>query len=102
MPCSRNFHQIKKKRQQKLMKSGWRWYGADDAISLKEIRQAGVTDVVAALYRRKAGEIWPVEEIKAQADAVRAAGMEWSVVECPYIGSMLRYRPRRRWRPSCV
>ena len=63
------------------MKSGWRWYGADDAISLKEIRQAGVTDVVAALYRRKAGEIWPVEEIKAQADAVRAAGMEWSVVE---------------------
>jgi mannonate dehydratase len=36
------------------MKSGWRWYGADDAISLKEIRQAGVTDVVAALYRRKA------------------------------------------------
>ena len=63
------------------MKSGWRWYGPDDAISLKEIRQAGVTDVVAALYRRKAGEIWPVEEIKAQADAVRAAGMEWTVVE---------------------
>ncbi len=63
------------------MKSGWRWYGADDAISLKEIRQAGVTDVVAALYRRKAGEIWPVEEIRAQADAVRDAGMEWSVVE---------------------
>ena len=63
------------------MKSGWRWYGSDDAISLKEIRQAGVTDVVAALYRRKAGEIWPVEEIKAQADAVRAAGMEWTVVE---------------------
>ena len=63
------------------MKSGWRWYGADDAISLKEIRQAGVTDVVAALYRRRAGEIWPVEEIRAQADAVRAAGMEWSVVE---------------------
>ena len=75
MPCSRIFKQIKKKRQQKLMKSGWRWYGADDAISLKEIRQAGVTDVVAALYRRRAGEIWPVEEIRAQADAVRAAGV---------------------------
>lgn len=32
------------------MKAGWRWYGAKDAISLREIRQAGVTDVVAVLY----------------------------------------------------
>ena len=63
------------------MKSGWRWYGADDAISLKEIRQAGVTDVVAALYRRKVGDVWPVDEIRAYADEVRNAGMEWSVVE---------------------
>ena len=32
------------------MKQGWRWYGDRAPISLKEIRQAGVTDVVAALY----------------------------------------------------
>ena len=31
------------------MKQGWRWYGDADAITLKEIRQAGVTDIVAAL-----------------------------------------------------
>ena len=42
------------------MKQGWRWYGDRDAISLKEIHQAGVTDVVAALYERKPGEVWPV------------------------------------------
>ena len=48
------------------MKQGWRWYGDRDAITLKEIRQAGVTDVVAAMYERKPGEVWTVEEISAQ------------------------------------
>ncbi len=48
------------------MKQGWRWYGDRDAITLKEIRQAGVTDIVAALYERKPGEVWPVAEIKAR------------------------------------
>ena len=63
------------------MKQGWRWYGERDAISLREIRQAGVTDVVAALYGRKPGEVWPVSEIRALAAKVKAAGMTWSVVE---------------------
>ena len=63
------------------MKQGWRWYGDADAITLKEIRQAGVTDIVAALYERKPGEVWPVAEIKARAKKVKDAGMTWSVVE---------------------
>lgn len=63
------------------MKQGWRWYGDNDAITLKEIKQAGVTDIVAALYERKPGEVWPVSEIKARAKKVRDAGMIWSVVE---------------------
>lgn len=43
------------------MKAGWRWYGAKDAISLREIRQAGVTDVVAALYGRRCGLVFGLE-----------------------------------------
>ena len=63
------------------MKAGWRWYGDKDAISLREIRQAGVTDVVSALYNRRPGEVWPIEEIRAMAEEVKNAGMVWSVVE---------------------
>ena len=63
------------------MKQGWRWYGDADAITLKEIRQAGVTDIVAALYERRPGEVWPVAEIRARAKKVKDAGMTWSVVE---------------------
>lgn len=74
------------------MKQGWRWYGTNDAISLKEIRQAGVTDVVAALYERKCGEVWPVEEIKARQKAVRDAGMEWSVVESVPVHESIKKR----------
>ena len=63
------------------MKAGWRWFGSSDAISLAEIRQAGVTDVVTSLYHRKPGDVWPLREIRACADAVRKASMTWSVVE---------------------
>ena len=79
------------------MKQGWRWYGENDAITLKEIRQAGVTDVVAALYRRKPGEVWPVSEIQALAKKVKDAGMTWSVVrsEERRVGKECR----SRWSP---
>ena len=63
------------------MKQAWRWFGDADAISLKEIRQAGVTDIVAALYERQPGEVWPVGEIRSRQRKVAAAGMAWSVVE---------------------
>ena len=63
------------------MKQGWHWYGDADAITLQEIRQAWVTDIVAALYERKPGEVWPVAEIQARAKKVKDAGMTWSVVE---------------------
>ena len=63
------------------MKAGWRWFGPSDAISLAEIRQAGVTDIVTSLYSHRPGDVWPLREIKACAAEVRKAGMAWSVVE---------------------
>ena len=74
------------------MKQGWRWFGTQDAISLREIRQAGVTDVVTALYERKCGEVWPVDEIRARQAEVRAAGMEWSVVESVPVHESVKLR----------
>lgn len=74
------------------MKQGWRWFGTQDAISLREIRQAGVTDVVTALYERACGEVWPVEEIRARQEAVRAEGMEWSVVESVPVHESIKTR----------
>jgi len=63
------------------MKCGWRWFGESDPISLREIRQAGVTDVVTSLYHQKVGAVWPMSEIMKVARKVKAEGMTWGVVE---------------------
>ncbi len=59
----------------------WRWFGPDDAITLSKIRQAGASGIVTALSEVPTGEIWPEALIKARLDMIKAAGLQWSVVE---------------------
>ena len=63
------------------MKAGWRWFGENDPISLREIRQAHVTDVVTSLYEQPVGAVWPMKRIREVARTCRDNCMVWSVVE---------------------
>lgn len=65
------------------MKMTLRWYGSQfDSVTLEQIRQIpGVVGVITTLYDIPAGEVWPIERIKALKDEVNASGLEISGIE---------------------
>ena len=64
------------------MKLSFRWYGEEDKIPLKYIRQIpGMETVVTAVYDVPVGEVWSRESIAGLKAAIEAEGMRFEVVE---------------------
>ncbi|MGL5041949.1 MAG: mannonate dehydratase [Culicoidibacterales bacterium] len=64
------------------MKMSFRWYGVEDTISLKFIRQIPDTNqVVWALHNKVAGEVWTEAEVAVEVAYMKANQMGYDVVE---------------------
>ena len=64
------------------MEMTFRWYGADDPVTLEKIRQIpGVTGIVSAIYDVPVGEVWPLERILRLKEEVEQAGLHLRVIE---------------------
>jgi mannonate dehydratase len=59
----------------------WRWFGPQDSISLRQVRQTGASGVVTALHDVSAGEVWPLNAIMARKQMIEAEGLRWPVAE---------------------
>ncbi|WP_180484917.1 mannonate dehydratase [Treponema socranskii] len=65
------------------MKMTMRWYGTKfDSVTLQNIRQVpGIAGVITTLYDIPAGELWPLERIKAIKKEVEDAGLQICGIE---------------------
>jgi len=64
------------------MKMTFRWFGEDDPIPLRYVRQIpGVSGIVGALYDVEVGEAWPEDKIARLKHMVNQAGLELEVIE---------------------
>jgi mannonate dehydratase len=79
------------------MQETWRWFGPNDPVPLEHVRQAGVTGVVTALHQIPNGVVWPTAEIERRQGEVRAAGLEWAVVESIPVSEDIKTRSGN-WR----
>lgn len=59
----------------------WRWFGPNEPITLKQIRQTGAKGVVTALHEVPTGQVWPLEDLLERKCLIENAGLEWTVVE---------------------
>ena len=74
------------------MKSALRWFGPEDPVTLRDIRQCGCEGVYTSLHHIPYGEVWPRAEIAARKAALAEYGLAWTAVESVPVSEAIKTR----------
>jgi len=76
------------------MRQTWRWFGPNDTVSIFDLLQVGVEDVVSALHHVPTGDVWTAVEIAKRQAAIGAegSGLSWLVVESLPVSENIKRR----------
>lgn len=73
-----------------LLKESFRWYGREDPVTLRDIRQCGATGLYTSLHQIPYGEVWSRESIRTRKEMIEAAGLSWDAVESLPVSEAIR------------
>ncbi len=85
------------------MKQTWRWFGPQDQVTVEDMLQAGVEQVVSALHHIPSGEVWLSDEIDNRKKSIAtkqngaSSGLNWAVVESLPVSEDIK-KQRGAWR----
>jgi len=64
------------------MQMTFRWYGDDDPVKLKQIRQVPVIKgIVGSLFEIPVGKVWPVDQVRELKNKIEEQNLELSAIE---------------------
>ncbi|WOO40570.1 mannonate dehydratase [Rubellicoccus peritrichatus] len=75
-----------------LMRESMRWFGPDDPVSLRDIRQCGCQGVMTALHQFSYGEAWPIEAIRSRKAKLESHELKWLAAESVPISEDIKTR----------
>lgn len=70
----------------------FRWFGPEDPVSLRDIRQCGCRGVFTSLHHVPYGEVWSRGEIAERRRLLQAHGLAWTAVESLPVSEEIKTR----------
>lgn len=79
------------------MKWGFRWYGQEDSISLKNVGQIpGINGIVGTLLDKLPGDVWEVDEIQQLKNSIEDGNLELLGIESVAIHDSIKAGTKER------